>query len=218
MNGDDMFFTPDVKNRRNSDVRVVSTFHIPEQHMFSLLIMLAACGEPNKIPALDIEGDNDEIVSGEEVGDDNIVSSELARPIAGANLGVDCDEQDYPMGLTLVMDLPTGSLVKVTALDTEGYVIYQEQVEVDECGYATPFANVSYDDFGRPMDDEPLGVFAQAIGNESYYEYVGALLEDWMEGEPFPISTQWEIHEDDGQWYAERNAEYGVGLGPFMMP
>lgn len=126
----------------------------------------------------------------------------------------DCDEQVYKNGLTLV-NLPASFTVAVSLVTDDGEV-YTETIRVDACGTATPFVEVSLEDFGG--FDNPSIVYAQVVEQPEYYVYQGVYLTSDVDAPSETlISTQWEPH-DDGQWYAVRDEELGVMIGIFMIP
>jgi hypothetical protein len=138
----------------------------------------------------------------------------LQNPV-GLNLTSDCDDQDdFNDGLTLT-PVPANEEILVSAIDIDGNLLYEEIVNSDACGTATPFVNVTVEDFGGPMDDYAFGVFAQVASDPSFYEYTGVFIE---ETSSLPISTQWYYDEERGGWYAYRNEERGVMIGNFMIP
>lgn len=128
---------------------------------------------------------------------------------------VDCETQVFGNGLTLV-DLPPLNIITVSAIDTEGTLLYDETLTSDSCGTATPFVDVSSADFGSTFDDWDHGVYALVISDESFYIFAGVLNEPEMQ--PLPVTTQWEFDDNLNDWVAIRDPDLGVMIGNAMWP
>lgn len=169
-----------------------------------ILVILAACS-----------GIETGVISAEPGSEQEHQDTVIDSGTTPEETGVNCDDVAYPMGMTLV-DLPPSLPVKITAVDTDGNVVYTETIGSDTCGVATPFQDVSVEDFGDTWDNWDHGVWAQ-VGSEAtgYYGYQGILI---AEGDPdTPVSTQWEF-EDDGTAVAIHDPDLGVMIGIAMIP
>ena len=165
--------------------------------MFTIALALLAC-EPDATTSADI------------YVDDTTPYQYLVTPVTPP---VDCDDAEYTDGLTLV-GLTPGATVVVSLVDGDN--VYTETIKVDRCGTATPFSEMSLDDFGH--FDELSSVYALVLEDPGYYMYQGIFLTAEPNAPPeTPISTQWELVADD-QWVAIRDDDFGVLIGLFMIP
>lgn len=164
--------------------------------MITLLLALA-CATPDSTPT-------SAIVTNTDVDIGTSVDPDIATETN------DCFEVGE--GLTL-FNLPRDELILVSVV---GEFVYQESLVSDACGTATPFQGVEADDLdpeGFDMDEAPT-VFALVVSDSSYYYFQGVFIDSLGE---LPISTQWEP-VGAGEWVAVRDDEFGILIGPMMIP
>ncbi len=179
-----------------------------------ILIMLFACGEhPVSTTGTPVERQGQEEVVGDTA--DTSSGTDTGAETTDASEEDPCESlPDLGLGLSL-FDLPVGGEIIITAVDSDGVVMYSETLVADTCGVATPFQNVAAEDFGDTFDGWDHGVYAM-VKDSGYDIFQGLLLE---EGAPeCPVSTQWTWDDSVGDFVPLEDPDLGVMIGNFMVP